>query len=114
MSPGDAATIAVYATQWGNPLPGVAVALALDESMLQTGSQCQPLDCAGSGTARRARAPRFPASVITDETGVAVVPVTAQDPGTPRTFKDGKLHRRAGVRPPARSPPTRRSRGRPR
>lgn len=91
MSPNDDVVIPVYATLWGNPLEGAVVDFTLDASLLQGGSQCQPLDCPdpGTPTSPSEGGPSFSASDTTDAHGIARLSVLANDLGLVRTFKDG-------------------------
>jgi hypothetical protein len=85
MSPGDRNTASVYATRFGRPLPGVAVAVVSDPAHLQGSTdpnQPQPV-------ATPAQALTFDASVTTDADGVAVISFLASDPGSPRWFNNG-------------------------
>ena len=89
MSPGDTADVNVHASRWGTPLAGATVALVSDDSQLQPGNFLP------GGTVPPVSTPStalsYPATVVTGADGVAVVPITGTDPGTPRWF-DGGAH----------------------
>ena len=89
MSPGDVVQIPVYATRWGKPLVGAGVTYVVDNDQLQCGSSCQPDDCPAPGTSATDPGPAFGATAPTDDHGVAILHVTANDPGHARTFTDG-------------------------
>jgi hypothetical protein len=85
MSPGERATARVYATRFGRPLSGAAIAVASDPAQLQGStdpSQELPV-------ATPAQALAFDASVTTDADGVAAIGFVASDPGSPRWFNNG-------------------------
>lgn len=93
MSPGDSVEIPVYATQWGKPLSGVGISFVLDPSQLQPGANGLPPvgtpDTALTYTPTKQPIPAALPSTVTITTngqGVAVLPITATDPGTPRYF----------------------------
>jgi hypothetical protein len=94
LSPGHLLQVPLYATQFGQPLPGVSVGFAFDNNQLQPSgvdSQGQPLQVGVP-----AQALSFPASVITDAQGMAILAVEGSDPGNPRQFIDGQVY---GIRP---------------
>ncbi len=85
LSPGDSVDIAVYATQWGQPLAGADVTFALDASQLQPGSGF-PYVAPSPPVATPTTALDFNATATTDSNGIALLKLTASDPGTPRWF----------------------------
>ncbi len=87
MSPGDSATVTLFATQFGQPLAGATIGLAFDNTGLEVQRRA-PLGT-GPETGTPTSALSFPASAVTDANGVAQITITASDPGTPRTFSDG-------------------------
>ncbi|MEY4548069.1 MAG: hypothetical protein RL685_4264 [Pseudomonadota bacterium] len=94
LSPGGVAQIPIYATQFGQPLSGVSVGFTFDNNQLQPSgvdSQGQPLQVGVP-----AQALSFPASVVTDGQGTAILAIEGSDPGNPRQFIDGQVY---GVRP---------------
>jgi hypothetical protein len=102
LSPDDKVEIPVYAMQWGQPLSGVGVTFALDRSVLQMqgGGGDPPVGTPETVLRYTPTQNPFPPSslnpgetsppvtVTTDTQGVALLPITATDPGTPRYFKD--------------------------
>ncbi|WP_158290100.1 hypothetical protein [Ramlibacter sp. WS9] len=91
MSPGDVANVAVFATQWGQPLEGASVGFVADPSQLQAqvGSGF-PFIMTSPAVATPADALAFNTTGTTDNTGLAVLTITASDPGTPRYFNNGQ------------------------
>lgn len=88
MSPGDTASIAVYATQWGNPLANTSLNFVLDPSQLQPGNFVHPRDVPPVGTPTTALT--FNSTFSTTANGVATFTFTkVSDPGTPRYFNGG-------------------------
>ena len=101
MSPGNSVEIPVYAMQWGAPLAGVAVGFVLDPSQLQPGSD--PPGIVNGPPVATPDILTFAATATTDSNGVAVLKVTAGDPGNVRWFNlgadygiDGQVY---GIRP---------------
>lgn len=94
LSPGDMQDIPVYANQWGRPLVGAVVAFTADSGQLQ------PLT--GVPVATPPNAVSFNGSATTNGDGVALLRVTAGDPGKPRWAAvdkygiDGQVY---GIRP---------------
>lgn len=90
MSPGDVASIPVYAMQYGQPLANVGIAFAADSSQLQTqvGSGF-PFVTDSPAVATPASALGFNAGATTDANGRALLTISAADPGTPRNFGIG-------------------------
>ncbi len=92
LDPGDTAQVELHATRYGQPYKGAAVLSSFDPSGLQPSSQIgTPPPVAEPTTAVD-----FPARVVTDETGRAVLPIRVSDPGNPRGYIDGQVY---GVRP---------------
>ncbi|KFE70836.1 hypothetical protein [Hyalangium minutum] len=87
LSPGDTASIPVYAMQFGQPLPKVQISFVADSSQLQAqeGSGF-PFVITSPNVATPANAIQFAASATTNEQGCATLALTAKDPGTPRNF----------------------------
>ena len=92
LDPGNVAEVRVVATRFGLPYAGARVVSILDPSGLQPASLLGP----APPVATPSSAVDFPARVVTDEKGVAVLRLTAHDPGTPRTYLDGQVY---GIRP---------------
>jgi hypothetical protein len=86
---GESATVRLFATRFGRRLAGAEVLALLDPSGLQGGPGLPPV-----GTPTDVLT--FPASVTTDASGMAELPVSAGDPGNPRGYIDGQLY---GIRP---------------
>ncbi len=86
MSPGSSAQIAVYATQWGQPLAGASLTFTQDPSQLQPGNFITN-DVPPVGTPTTAL--NFAATVTADGNGLATFPLNVTDPGTPRYFNNG-------------------------
>ncbi len=91
MSPGDQTDIEVYATRFGKPLAGAQIAFTQDPSQLQEPPTPIQFPYLGGGppVATPPNAIVFDATATTDANGVAVLAVTAKDPGTPRWFNSG-------------------------
>jgi hypothetical protein len=89
LSPGDRTDITVYATRFGRPLPGVAIAFAQDSSQLQVTPDSPPYVGAGPPVGTPPDAIGLNATATTNENGVAVLSVQARDPGAPRWFNNG-------------------------
>lgn len=85
MSPGDSVEIPVYATLWGQPLPNVEIGFPLDPSQLQPGSGF-PYVAPSPPVATPTSALAFGATATTQSNGIALLKLTANDPGTPRWF----------------------------
>jgi hypothetical protein len=92
LDPGDTAQVELYATRYGQPYKGAAVVSSFDPSGLQPSSQIGTPPPVAEPTS----AVDFPARVVTDETGRAVLPIRVSDPGNPRGYIDGQVY---GVRP---------------
>lgn len=100
MSPGDKVDIPIYAMQWGQPLSGVDVTCVLDPSQLQANPGDPPVGTPETVLRYTPTLKPFPpaslepgqtsppVTIKTNGQGVAVLPITATDPGTPRYFKD--------------------------
>jgi hypothetical protein len=90
-SPGDTVAIEVYATRFGQPLPGAIVNFAPDASQLQPGNYsgdevppvATPLPAIGFAGATTVL------NATTDGDGKATLTLTMGDPGTPRWFDGG-------------------------
>jgi len=100
MSPGDNATVTLFATQFGQPLGGAAISLSLDNSCVLS-QQSSGISVPGP-TPGTPNVLSFPPSVTTDARGIAQFTISASDPGTPRNFSndggfiDGQVY---GIRP---------------
>jgi hypothetical protein len=92
LEPGERAEVRLCATRWGLPYAGARILSMLDPGGLQPAS---PLGQAPA-VAVPAQAIDFPARVVTDAAGMAVLPITSSDPGSPRGYIDGQVY---GVRP---------------
>ena len=91
LDPGEKAEVRVFATRLGRPYPGARVLAFLDPTGLQ------PSSALGTAppVATPAQAIEFPARVVADAHGVAVLPIATRNPGNPRKFIDGQVY---GVR----------------
>lgn len=103
MSPGDSIDIPVHATQWGKPLAGATVDLVIDNDQLQSqvGPDQFPFVAASPPVGVPTDVLSFPPTLTTDQRGIAVLTVTAGDPGHARWIDgrygiDGQVY---GVRP---------------
>jgi hypothetical protein len=94
LSPGETAHVQLYATRFGRRY-GRARILAVQDS-----TQLQPQAVSPLGQAPAAGTPieaiDFPARVVADTQGVAILPIQARDPANPRAYIDGQVY---GVRP---------------
>ncbi|MEP3331989.1 hypothetical protein [Sedimentitalea sp.] len=92
MSPGEEASIQVFATQRGVPLADTEIEFALDPSQLQmqVGPDSAPFVGASPPIGKPTDAVAFGKRVTTGADGRAVFKVTAGDPGKARWFNDGK------------------------
>jgi len=90
MSPGDSADVNFYVTQWGKPKNGAAVSFNADPSQLQVGADSALPQFTAPPVAVPEDAIQFDGSATTDSRGIAVLKVTASDPGSPRNFNDGR------------------------
>lgn len=77
-NPGEKQTVRLYASALGKPLPNQVIRL-----FNIPGRRTRP----GAPSAIS-----FPDTVTTNAAGVAEIPVTASDPGTPRGFIDGQMY----------------------
>jgi hypothetical protein len=78
---GQTAPVRFVATRYGRPHAGASLAVRLDASQLQ----------GGPPVATPAEALQFPDTLVTDEHGVAALPIAASDPGRPRESIDGQV-----------------------
>lgn len=93
MSPGDTASVSVYATQRGQPLAGAIVGFAADPSQLQPNADEFPFVTTSPvviPVATPTSALTFNATAVTNNAGLAVLTINASDPGTPRYFNNGQ------------------------
>lgn len=94
LSPGDRATIPVYAMQWGRPLGNAGLAFQLDPSQLQTQvgepGPKSPYVAPSPPVATPPTALAFSGSATTNGDGAAPLTIDARDPGKPRWFKNGQ------------------------
>jgi hypothetical protein len=92
LNPGEAATVRLIATQFGERLPDARILSIYDTAQLQ--GSTSPL--ASIPVARPIEAIEFPLFLVTDSNGEATMPILAKNPGNPRRFIDGQVY---GVRP---------------
>lgn len=86
---GQTATVAVWASQFGQPYAGAQISVVADPGQLQ------PYPGAPA-PAVPAEAIDFPDTIVADGNGVAALPIFSRDPGNPRGYIDGQIY---GVRP---------------
>ncbi len=89
LSPGDQASVDIYATILGEPAGYVDVAFALDKSQLQPTPDQWPFAGASPPVAVPESAIPIPASTTTDGNGKATLSFIAGDPGNVRWFNNG-------------------------
>ncbi|HEX6376126.1 MAG TPA: hypothetical protein VFZ91_10445 [Allosphingosinicella sp.] len=91
MSPNGTESIPVYAMRYGQPLSGASVSFVLDPSQLQSQQTPDqwPFVGAAPNVAQPTSAISFNGSAQTDGNGIALLNVTAGDPGTARWFNNG-------------------------
>jgi hypothetical protein len=94
LNPGDEAEVRLYATRFGRPYPGARIISILDASQLQGGDI--PFSPPSPPVATPLDAIDFPARVVADADGIAILPIYATSPGNPRRYIDGQVY---GVRP---------------
>jgi len=90
LNPGEQASADVYATRFGQSYAGVAVITVPVPGQLQPGSPLAPGQA--PPVAVPAGAIRYDVRVVTDERGVARLPLRARDPGRPRDYIDGQVY----------------------
>jgi hypothetical protein len=88
---GEKAEVRVFATRLGRRYAGARIIAFLDPTGLQPSSQLGQ----APPVATPARALEFPARVVADGHGVAILHIATGDPGNPRGFIDGQVY---GVR----------------
>ncbi|MGH9279496.1 MAG: hypothetical protein ACRD12_15515, partial [Acidimicrobiales bacterium] len=86
---GEEAGARLYATVRGRPYAGARVITVFDPSQLQGGGPAPDV-------ATPVDAVEYPVRVVTDDEGLAALPIRAGDPGTPRGYLDGQVY---GLRP---------------
>ncbi|MEY2484246.1 MAG: hypothetical protein QOK24_2774 [Verrucomicrobiota bacterium] len=88
LSPGDPSVeIAVYASQWGQPLAGATINFVPDASQLQPSNN---ISNDVPPVAVPLSALHFNANAVTNAQGVATLSIKASNPGTPRYFNQGQ------------------------
>jgi hypothetical protein len=92
LEPSQTAEAKLYATQLGQPYANARVLSYLDPTQLQPGSQIGTPPPVGVPT----EAVNFPARIVTDKKGIAILPIAASNPKNPRGYIDGQVY---GVRP---------------
>lgn len=97
MNPGAVATVDLYATQWGWPMPDARIDLSATEGFMGgSGAGDQPLDppVPIPDIGKPADAFAYPPTVGTDRVGRARLPMKTapQGPGNPRGYIDGQLY----------------------
>jgi hypothetical protein len=92
LSPGDTQEVSLYATRFGRPYPGAAVAIAWTPEYLQVQAEGPEDSSPWPSPATPAEAVGYERSVLTDASGVATLHIAAGDPGTPRGYIDGQVY----------------------
>lgn len=87
---GEKATSTLYANQWGKPAENVTVELSYNDSLLI--SQVKQGAIAGPPVAEPKSALTFPASVTTNDQGIAEVTFDTNNPNNPRGYIDGQVY----------------------
>jgi hypothetical protein len=85
LSPGDQASVTLYASRFGRPAANASVAAVFDASGLQGGNGNLQI-------AKPASALTFPSSLTTDQNGVARLDLTAHPLAHPRQYIDGQVY----------------------
>jgi hypothetical protein len=92
LSPGESASVRLYASKWGKPYSEARVISIFDPSQLQMATD--PKQSLAVGEPKDALA--FSACVLTKQNGVAYLEITAKNPNNPRGYIDGQIY---GIRP---------------
>jgi hypothetical protein len=87
LSPGDQASVTLFATKFGQPYAGAQVIPVIDPSGLQ--GPTPPVGTPASAIS-------VPSRLTTDQQGKATLSISASAPGNPRSYIDGQVY---GVRP---------------
>jgi hypothetical protein len=90
LDPGTTATVALYATQFGQPYPGAGVLMVPVPGQLQPDSPLAPGQA--PPVAVPASALEYPVRAVTDSLGRAELRLRARDPGRPRDYIDGQVY----------------------
>lgn len=90
LNPGESAEVSLYATRFGQPYAGAGVLAVPVPGQLQPDSPLAPGQA--PPVAVPAGALRYPARVVTDPRGVALLDLRAADPGRPRDYIDGQVY----------------------
>ncbi|HEY1822670.1 MAG TPA: hypothetical protein VGG83_22315 [Trebonia sp.] len=90
LNPGESASTDLYATRFGQPYPGAGVVTVPVPDQLQPDSPLAPGQA--PPVAVPAGAIRYEIRVVTDEHGMARLPLRARDPGRPRDYIDGQVY----------------------
>lgn len=88
LDPGGEVDVHLHATRFGEPYPHASVIVVRYDDQLQPSS----LIGEAPKVATPKEAVRFPARLVTDEDGHAVLRVCVDDPGTPRGYIDGQVY----------------------
>lgn len=91
LNPGDAATVKLYATTFGQRSPKQQISLTYDPTVMQGQVTQGPLSGPPNvGTPESAL--QFPNSITTGADGTAELQLKAGDPGNPRVYIDGQVY----------------------
>ncbi|HEY0602493.1 MAG TPA: hypothetical protein VGD58_06265 [Herpetosiphonaceae bacterium] len=97
LNPDEQKQVKLYATTFGKPYSGARIISILDSGQLQQ-TEPTPLDAQypPPAVAVPTSAIDFPARVVTDQDGMALLLLQSHDPGNPRGYLDGQVY---GIRP---------------
>ncbi len=85
LNPGEGAEIHLYGSAYGKPLSDARVINFLDATQIGGGPGLPPVGVPEDAL-------EFPRSVVLNEFGQARVPVSARNPGNPRSYIDGQVY----------------------
>lgn len=86
---GETASVRLFATRYGRPYAGASIRAFFDRGQLQGGPGTPPVATPRDGI-------NFPAAVVTDDDGIATLPIEGKELSSPRGYIDGQVY---GVRP---------------
>ena len=85
MSANEVASVELRASKFGQPLPNAAIALVFDDSELQRGDGDPDVDEPRTGLS-------FPATIQTDQRGIATLALSGGSIDRPRDYIDGQVY----------------------
>ena len=86
---GQAATVDVWASSWGQPYPSARIKVIHDPYQLQPYPGAPPPGVPPEAVG-------FPPTIVADANGIALLPIFSRDPSNPRGYIDGQVY---GIRP---------------